>query len=143
VAVRRKLCLCSLLLAAHLTLSDRFSVSCDPHRSLIGRFLDLYLTAASRRPKYYFAWTLADAINNAAGFGFNGISEDGTERWDLLSNLHILRIETASSFKIFIDNWNIQTSVWLKELSTSPRGVGLCIPCASPRGAKLRIRVHP
>ncbi|XP_075459992.1 membrane-bound glycerophospholipid O-acyltransferase 2-like [Ascaphus truei] len=60
VAVRRKLCLCSLLLAAHLTLSDRFSVSCDPHRSLIGRFLDLYLTAASRRPKYYFAWTLGE-----------------------------------------------------------------------------------
>ncbi|XP_063810726.1 lysophospholipid acyltransferase 2-like isoform X2 [Pseudophryne corroboree] len=116
VAVCKKLCLCSVLLAAHITLSDRFSVSSDPHRSVTGHFVNLYLTAASRRPKYYFAWTLADAINNAAGFGFNGISEDGLERWDLLSNLNIIGIETATSFKMFIDNWNIQTAVWLKEV---------------------------
>ncbi|KAE8623996.1 hypothetical protein XENTR_v10005799 [Xenopus tropicalis] len=118
VAVSRKLSLCCLLLAAHLVLSDRFSVSEDPDRSVFSQYLDLYLMAASRRPKYYFAWTLADAINNAAGFGYNGISEDGTERWDLLSNLDIVKIETATSFKMFIDNWNIQTAVWLKELRT-------------------------
>ncbi|KAE8623995.1 hypothetical protein XENTR_v10005799 [Xenopus tropicalis] len=116
VAVSRKLSLCCLLLAAHLVLSDRFSVSEDPDRSVFSQYLDLYLMAASRRPKYYFAWTLADAINNAAGFGYNGISEDGTERWDLLSNLDIVKIETATSFKMFIDNWNIQTAVWLKEV---------------------------
>ncbi|XP_075053871.1 membrane-bound glycerophospholipid O-acyltransferase 1-like [Mixophyes fleayi] len=116
VVVCKKLCLCTVLLAAHIMLSDRFSISSDPHRSLIGHFLDIYFTAACRRPKYYFAWTLADAINNAAGFGFNGISEDGEEKWDRLSNLNILRIETATSFKMFIDNWNIQTAVWLKEV---------------------------
>jgi hypothetical protein len=37
-------------------------------------------------------WT-ADAINNAAGFGFNGYNKDGTPRWDLISNLRILDIE--------------------------------------------------
>ncbi|KAM4797129.1 lysophospholipid acyltransferase 2-like [Rhinophrynus dorsalis] len=116
VAVCKKLCLCCLLLAAHLVLSDRFSISDDPHFSQIGLYLSLCLMAAARRPKYYFAWTLADTINNAAGFGYNGISEDGTERWDLLSNLNILKIETATSFKTFIDNWNIQTAVWLKEV---------------------------
>ncbi|XP_053310430.1 lysophospholipid acyltransferase 2-like [Spea bombifrons] len=115
-AVCKKLCLCSFLLAAHLMLSDRFILSDDPHHSLIGRYFYLYLAAFSRRPKYYFAWTLADAINNAAGFGFNGFSEDGTEKWDRLSNLDIMKIETASSFKTFIDNWNIQTAVWLKEV---------------------------
>ncbi|OCT92038.1 lysophospholipid acyltransferase 2 [Xenopus laevis] len=116
VAVSRKLSLCCLLLGAHLVLSDRFSISDDQGCSVFGQYLDLYLMAASRRPKYYFAWTLADAINNAAGFGYNGISEDGTERWDLLSNLDIVKIETATSFKMFIDNWNIQTAVWLKEV---------------------------
>ncbi|KAG8451229.1 hypothetical protein GDO86_003461 [Hymenochirus boettgeri] len=116
VAVSRKLSLCCLLLVAHLVLSDRFSLSHDPDRSLISHYTDLYLMAVSRRPKYYFAWTLADAVNNAAGFGYNGISDDGTERWDLLSNLNIFKIETASSFKSFIDNWNIQTAVWLKEV---------------------------
>ncbi|KAM8977417.1 lysophospholipid acyltransferase 2-like [Pelodytes ibericus] len=115
-AVCRKLCFCSLLLAAHLTLSERFLLSYDPNRSLIGSYMYIYLAAISRRPKYYFAWTMADAINNAAGFGFNGLSEDGTERWDLLSNLDIIKIETATSFKVFIDNWNIQTAIWLKEV---------------------------
>ncbi|CAH2221723.1 Hypothetical predicted protein [Pelobates cultripes] len=116
VAVCRKLMLCSLLLVAHLTFSDRFLLFNDPQRSVIGTFFYLYVAGASRRPKYYFAWTMADAINNAAGFGFNGISEDGTERWDLLSNLDIVKIETATSFKVFIDNWNIQTAIWLKEV---------------------------
>ncbi|XP_073522369.1 lysophospholipid acyltransferase 2-like isoform X1 [Phyllobates terribilis] len=116
VAVFKKLWLCCFLLAAHIMLSDQFSISNDPNNSVLYLFLELYLTAASRRPKYYFAWTLADAINNAAGFGYNGISDDGEERWDLLSNLNILRIETATSFKMFIDNWNIQTAVWLKEV---------------------------
>ncbi|KAM4700932.1 lysophospholipid acyltransferase 2-like [Discoglossus pictus] len=116
VLVCRKLVFCCLLLAAHIILSDRFSVSSDPDQSLAGRFFALYLIAGARRPKYYFAWTMADAINNAAGFGFNGIDEDGSERWDLLSNLNIWKIETATSFKVFIDNWNIQTAVWLKEV---------------------------
>lgn len=35
----------------------------------------------------------ADAINNAAGFGFNGYNKDGSPRWDLISNLRILDIE--------------------------------------------------
>lgn len=87
----------------------------------------------------------ADAINNAAGFGFNGYNKDGSPRWDLISNLKILDIEVrlffvrfvyppdssffqlkpncalfsthfqfATSFKMFLDNWNIQTALWLK-----------------------------
>ncbi|KAG8588609.1 hypothetical protein GDO81_006037 [Engystomops pustulosus] len=116
VVVFKKLWLCCFLLAAHIILSDQFSVSNDPNNSVMYIFLELYLTAASRRPKYYFAWTLADVINNAAGFGYNGVLDYGEERWDLLSNLNILRIETATSFKMYIDNWNIQTAVWLKEV---------------------------
>lgn len=40
--------------------------------------------------------TSADAINNAAGFGFNGYDEDGSPRWDLISNLRILNIEVRT-----------------------------------------------
>ncbi|KAM8726248.1 lysophospholipid acyltransferase 2b [Acanthopagrus schlegelii] len=76
----------------------------------------LYLSMLTTRPKYYFVWTLADAINNAAGFGFNGYNEDGSPRWDLISNLRILNIELATSFKVFLDNWNIQTAHWLKRV---------------------------
>lgn len=86
----------------------------------------------------------ADAINNAAGFGFSGYNKDGSPQWDLISNVRILGIEVrfflwellypnkgifqlklksvlfwiqfqwATSFKMFIDNWNIQTALWLK-----------------------------
>uniref|UniRef100_A0A673I294 Membrane-bound O-acyltransferase domain-containing protein 2-like n=1 Tax=Sinocyclocheilus rhinocerous TaxID=307959 RepID=A0A673I294_9TELE len=74
----------------------------------------LYLSMLTTRPKYYFVWTLADAINNAAGFGFNGYDSNGLPRWDLISNLRIMNIELATSFKVFLDNWNIQTAHWLK-----------------------------
>lgn len=76
----------------------------------------LYASMLALRPKYYFIWTLADAINNAAGFGFNGYNKDGTPRWDLVSNLRIMDIEFATSFKTFLDNWNIQTALWLKRV---------------------------
>uniref|UniRef100_A0A8C7MB70 Membrane bound O-acyltransferase domain containing 2b n=1 Tax=Oncorhynchus kisutch TaxID=8019 RepID=A0A8C7MB70_ONCKI len=76
----------------------------------------LYLSMLTTRPKYYFVWTLADAINNAAGFGFNGYNSDGSPRWDLISNLRIMDIEFANSFKMFLDNWNIQTAHWLKRV---------------------------
>ncbi|KAM3849366.1 lysophospholipid acyltransferase 2-like, partial [Diretmus argenteus] len=80
------------------------------------RVVYLYLSMLTTRPKYYFVWTLADAINNAAGFGFNGYNIDGSPRWDLISNLRILDIEFATSFKVFLDNWNIQTAHWLKRV---------------------------
>ena len=41
--------------------------------------------------------TPADAINNAAGFGFNGYNLDGSPRWDLISNLRIQNIEVRQS----------------------------------------------
>ncbi|ETE68526.1 Lysophospholipid acyltransferase 1, partial [Ophiophagus hannah] len=63
-----------------------------------------------------FLTRLADAINNAAGFGFNGVDEKGIYRWDLLSNLNIRNIEMATSFKMYVENWNIQTTAWLKRV---------------------------
>lgn len=86
----------------------------------------------------------AEAVNNAAGYGFSGMDEHGTPSWELICNVNILGIEvpssrnhtsvkhlflfgirahchhlliwfqTATSFKTFIDNWNIQTGIWLK-----------------------------
>ncbi|XP_072365801.1 lysophospholipid acyltransferase 1 isoform X1 [Scyliorhinus torazame] len=76
----------------------------------------LFISVHASRPKYYFAWTLADAINNAGGFGFNGLDENGNLRWDLISNLNIWNIETATSFKMCLDSWNIQTGAWLKSV---------------------------
>ncbi|KAM4625390.1 lysophospholipid acyltransferase 2 [Polymixia lowei] len=117
-----KLCTCAISLAVYLLLCKVIPVE----RSIDDVFISstpfylqviyLYLAMLALRPKYYFVWTLADAINNAAGFGFNGYNKDGSPRWDLISNLRILDIEFATSFKMFLDNWNIQTALWLKRV---------------------------
>nr|XP_044992653.1 lysophospholipid acyltransferase 1 isoform X2 [Jaculus jaculus] len=119
-AVIHKLCITLVSLLLFLTLTKSFPVTClvddwFVHRAnFLTRLCYLYLVMQASKPKYYFAWTLADAVNNAAGFGFSGVDKDGKSCWDLLSNLNIWKIETATSFKEYLENWNIQTSAWLK-----------------------------
>lgn len=45
------------------------------------------------RFKYYFAWLAADAICNCSGLGFNGYDEIGSPKWDLISNINVIRFE--------------------------------------------------
>lgn len=47
-----------------------------------------------------FSVLSADAVNNAAGYGFLGIDETGKPSWDLVCNLNILGIEVISVFHI-------------------------------------------
>lgn len=121
-AVVQKLLVCAVSLLFHLTVSRTLPVeyNIDEHfrasASWPTRVLYLYVSLLAARPKYYFAWTLADAINNAAGFGFRGYDEQGAACWDLISNLRIQQIEMSTSFKMFLDNWNIQTALWLKRV---------------------------
>ncbi|XP_031212849.1 lysophospholipid acyltransferase 2 isoform X2 [Mastomys coucha] len=121
-AVTEKLLICGLSLLFHLTISNMLPVeyNIDEHfqatASWPTKATYLYVSLLAARPKYYFAWTLADAINNAAGFGFRGYDKNGVARWDLISNLRIQQIEMSTSFKMFLDNWNIQTALWLKRV---------------------------
>ncbi|XP_020010312.1 lysophospholipid acyltransferase 2 isoform X2 [Castor canadensis] len=121
-AVIQKLLVCGLSLLLHLTVSNTLPVeyNIDEHfqatASWPTKVTYLYVSLLAARPKYYFAWTLADAINNAAGFGFRGYDRNGAARWDLISNLRIQQIEMSTSFKMFLDNWNIQTALWLKRV---------------------------
>lgn len=75
-----------------------------------------YLTVSTTlvRFKYYFAWTIADAICNNSGIGFSGYSKDGIEQWDKISNVDILQFEFATSLKQAIESWNKGTNVWLR-----------------------------
>ncbi|XP_029109832.1 lysophospholipid acyltransferase 2b isoform X1 [Scleropages formosus] len=120
--VIQKLGTCAISLLVFLSVCKVFPVERNIDDEFIattpfyGQVVYLYLSMLTTRPKYYFVWTLADAINNAAGFGFNGYNKDGSPRWDLISNLRILNIEFATSFKMFLDNWNIQTAHWLKRV---------------------------
>ncbi|XP_012678583.2 lysophospholipid acyltransferase 2 [Clupea harengus] len=120
--VIRKLATCGVSLGVYLAVLRVFPVEHVIDDTFIAtspfyvQVIYLYLSMLATRPKYFFVWTLADAINNAAGFGFNGYNKDGTPRWDLISNLRIMDIEFATSFKMFLDNWNIQTALWLKRV---------------------------
>ncbi|XP_034152817.1 lysophospholipid acyltransferase 2b [Esox lucius] len=122
IEVVRKLATCFLSLMVFLSVCKVFPVERNISDDFIAttpfyaQVVYLYLSMLTTRPKYYFVWTLADAINNAAGFGFNGYNSDGSPRWDLISNLRIMDIEFATSFKMFLDNWNIQTAHWLKRV---------------------------
>ncbi|EHB15193.1 Lysophospholipid acyltransferase 2, partial [Heterocephalus glaber] len=121
-AVTQKLLVCVLSLLVHLTVCSALPVDYNIDEQFRAtaswptRVAYLYVSLLAARPKYYFAWTLADAINNAAGFGFRGYDGNGEARWDLVSNLRIRQIEMSTSFKMFLDNWNIQTAQWLKRV---------------------------
>lgn len=76
----------------------------------------LYLIAATSviRFKYYHAWVLADAICNLSGLGFNGYTESGSPKWDLVSNVDILGFEFSSNLRNAINSWNKGTNAWLR-----------------------------
>ncbi|RNA20895.1 membrane-bound O-acyltransferase domain-containing 2-like [Brachionus plicatilis] len=74
------------------------------------RIFYMYMTVLTRRFNYYFAWVFADIVHNASGFGYNGYDQ----KWDLITNVKIFSLETSTSIKSFIDNWNIQTRLWLR-----------------------------
>ncbi|KAI0208979.1 Membrane-bound O-acyltransferase domain-containing protein 2 [Lamellibrachia satsuma] len=91
----------------------------DPHHinnySFAYRVFYVMISITLAKGRYYFGWKLGEAVNNAAGFGFNGY-ENGKARWDLITNVNIMKIETATSLKVLIDNWNIQTGIWLRRI---------------------------
>lgn len=47
------------------------------------------------RFKYYFAWTLADAVCNNSGIGFNGYNSDGSPNWNKFANINIIKFEVS------------------------------------------------
>lgn len=119
-AVCRKMLICAgcVLFFVIVTRSLPVQYNVDPdfvaNASFLTKLIYAFFSVQASRPKFYFAWTLADAVNNAAGFGFSGMDENGQPTWELLCNINILGIETATSYKTFIDNWNIRTGIWLK-----------------------------
>jgi len=68
------------------------------------------------RARYYFAFIFSEAVNNAGGLGFNGFDEKGQPRWNLLTNIKPFELERATSLKVTLDVWNIQTALWLRRI---------------------------
>ncbi|XP_068909168.1 lysophospholipid acyltransferase 6 isoform X1 [Tenebrio molitor] len=82
--------------------------------SFTQKILYLYICTALVRFKYYFAWTVADAICNNAGIGYNGVDESGTPKWDKFTNVDIFKFECATNLRESIEAWNLGTNRWLR-----------------------------
>lgn len=90
--------------------------------NILRRLAQLYMASVCIRMQYYFAWILAEGANNAAGFGFQKKkdSKDGSDdkevkgSWHLITNVRVENVEFATNLKGVLDNWNIQTSTWLR-----------------------------
>ncbi|XP_064597349.1 lysophospholipid acyltransferase 6-like [Liolophura sinensis] len=91
--------------------------------TFLQRSIFLLICGTLARCQYYFAWVSSDALNNAAGLGFSGYDEEGKEKWDLINNVDIYRLEMATSLKVNIDCWNKMTLIWLRRVvyDRSPR----------------------
>ncbi|VVC37125.1 Hypothetical protein CINCED_3A005902 [Cinara cedri] len=82
--------------------------------SILSKIWFIIVITSLTRFKYYFAWTLADAVCNASGLGFSGYNEKGDQEWNLLDNIDILRVEFGVNFRATIDAWNKGTNLWLR-----------------------------
>ncbi|KAL9962970.1 hypothetical protein ACROYT_G032129 [Oculina patagonica] len=82
-----------------------------------------WISATVSKLRYYFAFKVAEAVNNMCGLGFNGYDDNGKAKWDRVTNINILKVEFATSMKMVCDNWNISTALWLKRTvyERSPR----------------------
>ena len=63
--------------------------------SFLYRLYYLLVSTSSQRIKFYVAWVLADAVNNASGLGFNGFDENGNTKWDMVTNINIFKLEVC------------------------------------------------
>ena len=52
------------------------------------RLFYCYVSVLMLKTRLYIAWILSDAVNNAAGLGFNGYKPDGSAKWDLVTNIY-------------------------------------------------------
>ncbi|XP_074656763.1 lysophospholipid acyltransferase 6-like isoform X2 [Tubulanus polymorphus] len=82
--------------------------------SFIGKLWHMHVVLLMARMKYYFAWTMAEAVCHNAGLGFNGYDSSGKQRWDLIDNVDIKQVELSTNLKALIDAWNMGTAKWLR-----------------------------
>ncbi|XP_049291500.1 lysophospholipid acyltransferase 6 [Anopheles funestus] len=110
---------CALIFVKFATIYPIKTMKDDGFIKSSGFFYTLWymmMATTAVRFKYYFAWLMADAICNNSGLGFNGYDKrDGvTPRWDMLSNIQVLKFELGTNFRNCINAWNAGTNRWLR-----------------------------
>jgi lysophospholipid acyltransferase len=90
------------------------------------RIFQLYMLGVTTRMKYYGVWSLSEGACILSGIGYNGIDPaTGRAKWDRLTNIKPLDVETAQNTRAYLGNWNINTNNWLRNymyLRVTPKG---------------------
>lgn len=55
----------------------------------------MWLTVCCNIIVYTVIFITGEAVNNAAGLGFNGYDDKGNAKWDLLNNVKIYELEVC------------------------------------------------
>ncbi|KAI9360364.1 MBOAT, membrane-bound O-acyltransferase family-domain-containing protein [Zopfochytrium polystomum] len=121
-AVFKQLVVGITCLLAFLALGARFSYSWpvdDPDTFMLYPFplrvAHLVVAGFVTRLKFYGVWAVADSAFVLAGLGFREVDSKTHEaHWDRVTNVNILKLEGATSMKVYLDNWNIGTTRWLR-----------------------------
>jgi len=82
------------------------------------------LAAFFTRPQYYFGFMVAEGAAIISGLGYNGNDAEGKAKWNAACGIDVWSFETANSYSMASNAWNMQTSVWLKRYIyfRAPRG---------------------
>ncbi|EJU06489.1 MBOAT-domain-containing protein [Dacryopinax primogenitus] len=94
-------------------------------QAFVKRVFLVQLMGIVQRTKYYGAWKLSEGAAILTGLGFNGYTRDGKTLWNRATNVNILNVEFAPNIKLLLDNWNVNTNVWLRHCvykRVTPRG---------------------
>jgi lysophospholipid acyltransferase len=93
---------------------------------ILRRVWQLYMLGLTTRMKYYGVWSLSEGACILSGIGYNGIDpKSGRAKWDRLTNIKPIEIETAQNTRAFLGFWNINTNLWLRNymyLRVTPKG---------------------
>jgi lysophospholipid acyltransferase len=124
----------SSLYSTEFTLSDafleysfirRYPPKHPPPTAPNRRIWYLQLIGFSAHLKYYGIWKMSEGACVLSGLAFNGYFPDGSLRWDRVTNISPLALETAQNSKEFLEAWNQNTNKWLRNyvyLRVTPRG---------------------
>lgn len=83
--------------------------------SLLFKSLFLWIASSLMRSTYYFAWLLSESSNIVSGIAFSGFDPTTNKaKWDKASNVRVMKIETAKTFKDVTENWNLSADKWLR-----------------------------
>lgn len=83
--------------------------------SIFAKICYMYLVLKMIMSTYLVGWCLMEAGPIASGLGYNGLDPiTGEPRFDRVPSCNLWKLESSTSVKTYLGNWNISAHNWLK-----------------------------